>query len=244
VTTILSVLERLEKLTEKHNKKVILFFDEFQQVGEITNDTSLESAVREIAQRAKNIVFIFSGSNRHLLNEMFSDKKRPFYRMCERIELHRIERKAYIPYMQKAAVKKWDEKLPVEVIDGILEKTERHSYYTNMLCSILWRASMAPTLTEVENVWDRYVKQERSQVSYELDLLSKNQRKLLIALIREEGTDMPRGSEFVSAARMSSATIGQSLDYLLKKDYVYKTHDEYFKVLDPLTKAVIEESSS
>jgi AAA+ ATPase superfamily predicted ATPase len=239
VATILNTLERLEALSQKYNKKIILFFDEFQQISEVTNDMAVESVIRQVAQRAKNIVFIFSGSNRHLLNNMFNDKTRPFYKMCDRIELERIAIKAYTPYLQKAAKIKWKKLLSAEVLELIFFYTKQHAYYMNLLCSRLWELKQLPTVDDVTHTWDKYIQQERSLVANELDTLSKNQRKLLITLARQNGVTIPRGNEFVSIAKMSGATISQALEFLVRKDYVYRDNIGHYQLLDPLIQAVI-----
>ncbi len=241
VTTILNILERLEALSDKNNKKIILFFDEFQQVSEVTTDMAIESVIRQVAQRAKNIIFIFSGSNRHLLNAMFNDKTRPFYKMCDRIELERINAKAYTPYLQKAAKATWKKPLTDEVVELIFSYTKRHAYYLNLLCSRLWELKKLPSAENVVETWSKYIQQERSLVANELDGLSKNQRKLLITLARQNGIDEPRGGKFVSTSKMSGGTIGQALEFLVKRDYVYKDEEGYYQLLDPLIKAVITE---
>jgi AAA+ ATPase superfamily predicted ATPase len=71
---ILSVLKKLDKTLQKKNKKAILFFDEFQRIAQISESATIEEALRHIAQQSKHIVFIFSGGNRHLLNNMIKRK--------------------------------------------------------------------------------------------------------------------------------------------------------------------------
>jgi hypothetical protein len=66
-----------------------------------------------------------------------------------------------------------------EIIEKIFQFTEKHPYYMNLLCSRLWKLSKFSQNTVIE-LWRDYVLEERSQVSMELDLLSKSQRKLLI----------------------------------------------------------------
>jgi AAA+ ATPase superfamily predicted ATPase len=238
---ILTVLERIDYLSQKYKKRIILFFDEFQRLCEISSDYSVESVVREVAQKSKNIIFIFSGSNRHLLHQMFDDRKRPFYKLCDRIILDRISEDEYQKFIQNAARLTWKEPLSDETFNKIIRITERHPYYINLICSKLWKKGL-PTPEDVESVWKNYVMEERSQVANEIELLSKNQRKLLSVLARYGGTNTPRGQEFAQEAEMSGATIAQALDFLEKRDFVFKNEKNYYVVLDPLIKAVLSES--
>lgn len=240
-TNILTILERIDYLSQKYRKKVVLFFDEFQRLCEITDNHAIESVMREIAQKSKNIMFIFSGSNRHLLYQMFDDRKRAFYKLCDRILLERISSEEYRKYIQSAAQKTWNKVLTDELVEKILLLTERHPYYVNLICSKLWKDQL-PQLKDVEIIWQHYIMEERSQVANEIELLSKNQRKLLSVLSRNNGTDAPRSREFEQNAEMSGATIAQALDFLEKRDYIFKNETNRYIVLDPLIKAVLSEN--
>lgn len=236
---ILKVLERLEKLTEQTQKKVVLFFDEFQCVGEIATDQSMESVLRQVAQLTTSISFVFSGSNRHLLNQLFEDRKRPFYKLCERITIERISREHYTTHIQKASVNTW--KIPLEetVINVLFDHSERHPYYLNLLCSRMLQLKKIPSAENIEKIWHQYVLEERSSVASEMDMLSRNQRKLLTVLARERGTCSPMGQDFIQKSRMSKATIGQSLTVLERHDYVEKLETGEIIIIDPLIKTVL-----
>lgn len=238
---VLDILERLEKLALKVNKKIILFFDEFQCIREITTDHAMEAVFRQIAQLTRTVSFIFSGSNRHLLNELFEDRNRPFYKLCERITLDRIAADKYSPHIQQASKKRWGSALEDNVLALIFKHSKRHPYYLNLLCSRAFILDIKPTEKAIDELWSQYIMEERSNVASELDLLSKNQRKLLVILSRVEGTNEPLGQRFISAANISKATLDQSMKFLEKKDYIYKDEEGYFKVLDPLIEAVLQQ---
>ena len=236
---ILDIIERIEKLAIRRNIQIVLFFDEFQRVFEISESHAIESVLRQVAQASKYLVFMFSGSNRHLLNKIFNDRNRPFYKMCERIILERISSEAYIPYIQSAAKKQWGKKLDISVVESVLNYTARHSYYVNLLCSRLWLLPSAPTLKAVTKTWEMFLLEERSQLGAELDLLSKNQRKLLTMLARFKGTQFPTSHEFQLKSKMSISSIKQGLEFLLKKDYIFQDELRRYCVLDPSIDAIL-----
>jgi hypothetical protein len=237
--TILDVLERLEKLAEKRNNKLVLFFDEFQCLGEVAPDHGMEAVLRQVAQLTKSISFIFSGSNRHLLNQLFEDRKRPFYKLCERITLDKIAETEYAPHIQNVAIKKWGTGLDEDALRTLFSHSERHPYYLNLLCSRMIYERIKPSRSTIDGLWNRYVLEERSNVGAEIELLSKNQRKLLTVLSRTNGTYSPLGNDFIQFAKMSKATIDQSLTFLERHDYIFRAQDGFVSVLDPLIKAAI-----
>ena len=60
------------------DKPCIVAIDEFQQIVRYEDET-IEAIIRTYVQRCTNAHFIFSGSQRHLMNEMFTSPARPFY---------------------------------------------------------------------------------------------------------------------------------------------------------------------
>lgn len=238
-TNILNILERMEKLSAQYNKKIVLFFDEFQRLYQISEDQAVESVMRQVAQSSKNLSFVFSGSNRHILHQIFNDRNRPFYKLCDRITLDRISKDEYRKYISTAAVKS-SKVIDDNAICKALGLTELHPYYVNVLCSRLWRLENI-TVEEVIHSWHQYTIEERSQVANEIDMLSVAQRKFLTILARVHGTNSPRSNEFQIQAEMPGATITQAINILEKKDYIYKDPDGYYKSLDPLISYVLSE---
>jgi len=235
---VLDILERLEKLSTKTNKRIVLFFDEFQVIREIENTRAMEAVLRQVAQLTKTISFVFSGSHRHLLNELFDDRERPFYKLCERITLERISESAYKKHIQSVAQLYWKKSLGERELEKIFTLSERHPYYLNLLCARLFISGL-PTTEVIDKIWIKHAIEERSQVASEMELLSKNQKKLLIAFARNGGTNEPLGQNFVRNANMAKASIEQALKFLFKKDYVYTDESGHIDILDPLIKTVL-----
>jgi AAA+ ATPase superfamily predicted ATPase len=234
-----TILERFEVLASRKKKKVILFFDEFQRLGQVVKDYSIEAILRHAAQQSKNIIFIFSGSNRHLLGQMFDDRTRPFYKLCDRIYLERIHAKHYYSYMHHAFKIKWKPKLAPALMDLILNLTERHPYYVNLLCSRLWLMSKLPTEQDVQRCWIQLAIEEKSQIASELDLLSDNQRALLITLAKTGKNKALQSKEFLTRSGLSASSTAQSLAVLEERDYVHKDALGYYALIDPLLRSVI-----
>ncbi len=237
-----SVLAKFDHLAQTHRKKVVLFMDEFQRLSQIQGDISIEGTIRHIAQQSKNIVFIFSGSNRHLLKQMFEDKSRPFYKLCDRIILNRIAAEHYQTHIHHASKQTWRQIITEKVVELILSLTELHPYYVNLVCSRLWLNKKPPTLQEVKACWDQLAIEDRSQIAAELDLLSNNQRKLLISLARHGNTSALLSKEFSRLANLSTSSVAQALAVLEKKDYIYQDVAGCYQLIDPLMKKVIDNS--
>jgi len=232
------ILKKLGELAEKRKKTVALFIDEFQQLSEVATNTAIEAAIREVAQVSKNVFYIFSGSNRHLLEAMFFDKKRPFYNLCDLIRLERIADNHYYPFIQKALKKMTGVGVDHEGIAVILALTENHPYYVNLLCSKLARKKEF-SVKIIHECWTQCAYEGKAQMERELGLLSFNQRKLYIGLARFGKNKQPSDKRTLDLVGLTSASLLQSLKILVEKDYIFQDDEGYYKVLDPLHKSLL-----
>ena len=225
-------LKSLDKLAKEHKIRCLLYIDEFQNLGEIDKGYVYEAAIRAALQEAKFTTYIFSGSNRRLMEQAFTDKKRPLFRHCRSILLERINTKDYEAHLIKHSRKDWVKPISEKCISLILELTQRHAFYVNSLCSHLWMSAKTPTPKQVTKCWEMVLAEARQSNEPFLLGLSTNQRKLLIALAKTPTTE-PTGQTFQRKADISVGSIPKTMEQLLLMDLVYKSPEGIFCVLDP-----------
>lgn len=230
---ITDALMTLDKLAGKEKKSVVVFMDEFQQLGELANNAVLEAAIRHAAQYARHTAYIFTGSNRHLLGMMFDDSVRPLYHMCDRIVLTRIADAEYGKFIQRAAKKQWGGSFDASTLDAILSKTSCHPYYLNVLCGQLWRQTGPISTQDVAATWREYVASERHRVSTEINSLSNYQRELLTRLALHPTTH-PRSHEYLAGTTIKSGSVSQLIERLMTQDFVYIDQEAVYRLVDPV----------
>lgn len=231
---VLTALKGLDALLQKKKKKIVLFLDEFQRLNEVSESVTIEGALRHVAQQSRNICFIFSGSNRHMLNKMFEDRTRPFYNLCDKISLERIAAGDYRPFIQSRAQEKWSKPLAEEIIEEIFFFSMRHPYYLNVLCHQLWNNKEAPTIKTVIAAWEQYAQEEKSKIISDLDNLSSNQSKMLRAIAKYGIKYQATSKEFLALTKFSSSSAVQALKRLQAADYLYVDEKGRYHLLDPL----------
>jgi len=230
--SIVSALMNLDKIAGELKKQVVFLMDEFQQIDSIGGNHEIEASIRHAVERSKNVAYIFSGSNRHILEQMFNDKKRPLYHLCNLVKIGRISREDYLFYLDREAKKKWKKNLPREAMDQILLVTERHTFYVSYLCRQLWKLPHPPTSAEVSRVWKEYVNEQLPWITDDVGKLSANQRSVL-AGISVGPIQEPQGQAFSNRIFLLPASIQRALDVLVKLNFVYQDEDGYYHVLDP-----------
>lgn len=236
--TIWEVLESVESLLAKQKKSIVVFVDELQDMIENPLCGEIEAAIRFVAQQSKHMTFIFSGSNRRLLSKIFDDRTRPLFKLCERINLKRIDKAHYEKFLQKAAQQRWQAKLDENAISTISSLTENHSYYINFICSRLWRNDKAPTVNQIEEAWINICEEELSTVAEDLAPLTVNQKRALKYIATLGLLNEPTSKEHALALNLTSRGLSQSILGLENADFIEKTPQGY-RVVDPLLKTVL-----
>jgi hypothetical protein len=88
-----SSLEEIFHFLNKLDIRIVLAIDEFQEIKKYDNHFPLEARLRSLSQQSHNIVFIYSGSEHHLLNEIFTKYNMPFYQSTRMVSIDKIEKK-------------------------------------------------------------------------------------------------------------------------------------------------------
>lgn len=120
----------------------------------------------------------------------------------------------------------------------ILNITEIHPYYVNVLCYKLWLLRGLPSKEDVENTWHQYAMEEKTNVLNETDLLSTNQAKMLIAIAKYGEEVLPMGKDFLSLTKFSLSSASQAIDTLERKDYIHSSCGNRYCIVDPLIKYI------
>ena len=237
--TISDVLEGLDQAAQHYKRRAVLIVDEFQQIALIKHGKTIEAAIRGAAKGATALSFVFLGSERSSLELMFRDSDRPMFNSgSEHMGIERIAGDDYTEFLQEASRIRWGKLSGEKAVKAILDVTDRHTNYVNMLCRDLWREARPPSSEMVNKTWAGLLKRQRSQAQREIAALAHAQQTVLRA-IAIEPTDQPTATVYLSRFRIASATMRRSLDVLMDKDFVRKTSDGLYEVVDPLVKGVM-----
>ncbi len=222
----------LDNYAHELGKRAVVVFDEFQEISMLKDFKVIEALIRHAVERSKAITYIFSGSNRHLLVSMFGSSDRPLYRLCQTLTIERISEDEYQKFLNQVTPEAWRGPLSSDAFSKIMVLTERHPYYVNGLCRMLWRLNEAPTAADVAAAWAEYVDSNRKAISSDISGLSLNQKRMIATLAAVPGSAV-FGKEFSDYADLSTSSIRQVLEVLTAKDIVYQDDEGVYRLLDP-----------
>lgn len=90
-------LDEILNYLETSEKVCVVAIDEFQRIASF-EENNVEALLRTKIQYLKNTQFIFAGSERHLLEGIFSAPARPFYNSVVFMQLHPIDPMEYVRF--------------------------------------------------------------------------------------------------------------------------------------------------
>ncbi|MEM7705614.1 MAG: hypothetical protein AAF358_08690 [Pseudomonadota bacterium] len=239
---ISDVLLALDEVAGSYGRRGVMVLDEFQQITSLTYGASkftLEGAIRHAVERARHITYVFSGSERRLLQEMFEQPDRPLYRHCEKMTLKRIDQPHYQAFLDRASQVRWNRSFPAVLTELIMALTFRHPYYVNALCSRLWDLARQPSEDDVRTTWQNITEQDEALVSYLVRNLSATQRAMLVGIALAGSIEHPTGRSFLASLRLSTSTGNVAKDVLEDHDLIRYTEDGRWELVDPIMQAYI-----
>ena len=227
--TIDELFSFIQKLSKK--KKMVIAFDEFQEVATYGGDT-FEKNLRRSIQMHDSVAYIFSGSQRHLLTDMFSDRKRAFYMLATSYPLGKIDTadyKSWINDLYQSAGRKIEDAF----IEDVVDRCENHPMYVQEFFFNLW---MDENLTyETLDMIERGVVEKRmAEYSYAWDALSLNQKRALKLIAGTAGKYIFSAENldrygFKTASQVTAALKGIENMGMVDKNTAWKVHDPFFK---------------
>lgn len=225
------LFEAVATIGKKSGKKAAVVFDEFQEIADWDEAGNVERQMRAHFQLHQNVSYIFMGSKRHLMQEIFQNKNRPFYRFGKHFPLGKIPRNEFSAFIQKR-FEETSFQIAAPVVDEILDVTEDHPYYTQLLCHILWNRTREERTVTEEDV-TRAVQEvflREAHAFHDLwDMLPLKARQLLVALAKEGSSQVQLySSDFLQKYNLGSASsVQRAVSRLVTEEILEKVNGGY-----------------
>jgi AAA+ ATPase superfamily predicted ATPase len=220
---IQSGLDNIIRFIAEINKELVVIFDEFQQIGNYP-EKNIEHILRTIIQSYPQIAFIFSGSSKHMLENMFLSAGRPFYQSSELMYLDNIREEDYSSFISSIFSRE-GKTIEPEALSEIFKWTRLHTWYVQYVCNLLFERDEKIIKPEhVHNTFHKILMDfEPLFVSYR-NLIPGHQFRMLQAIASENGVTQPTSGSFINKYNLTSASsVTTSLKALAEKEMIIKT---------------------
>ena len=222
-------LEEIFRYLANADKPCIIAIDEFQQIAKYP-EKNIEALLRTHIQKLSNSNFIFAGSERHLMQEMFTSSARPFYHSSDILELKAIPSEIYVPFVVKHFEKR-NKKISVENVDWVYTLFKGHTYYIQRT----FNEAFADTVEGEEcskeiitSAIDNMINANDTIFREILSNISEKQKPLLYAIARDGEAERITSSEFIKKHSLASASSVQAAaKKLLERDVITQLNKKY-----------------
>ena len=229
-------LKEIFQVIDNADKRCVIVFDEFQQITKYP-EKNVEALLRSHIQNLNNANFIFSGSQRRLMEEMFFSEKRPFYMSARSIVLSPIEEPIYEEFVAHHFHAN-DKDIEREAIHRVYDIFSGVTLYLQRIMKESF--NMTPQgercdLPTIEKIINNYIEECDPRFREQLAFVTETQKELLYALNKEkEPIKGITTSKFIKRHSLKSASAIQAAAKKLL-DYDLITRKEgFYSISDPL----------
>ena len=199
------------RIAEQHTSRVILALDEIQAVEQL--HPKLADVMRAIFQRQPDVAHVYLGSRRHIVDQMFNERGRPFFRSARPLVIRPIPRDVFAAFIAERFASTMSP-ISDEAVGRVLDLTACHPSDTQELCSFLWTGAqyskrafpIAPDA--VDEALTRVLDANDARFRLLWEDLPPPQRALIAALASDPD-GRPYAKEFRQRHRMGEPTTVQ-----------------------------------
>lgn len=228
----LEILNLPEEIAKKKQKRIVIYIDEFQNIGTFADSLNFQKNLRSAWQQHQNVSYCFFGSKRHMMLELFNETNAPFYRFGSLLILDRINQQHWEDYIImafKRTSKSISRKLAAEI--AVLMKN--HPHYVQQLAHFTWTFSTKRTTSEAIQYALEFMENTNSPLFIKtIEDLSVTQINLLTAIASGE-------KQFTAQETMENYNLGtprnvQKNRLVLEKKDIIDVAPSGIVFIDPL----------
>ena len=224
-------LEEIFRYLEQAEKPCVFAIDEFQQISQYP-EKNVEATLRSHIQKMSNCLFIYAGSNRHILENMFNSAAKPFYNSASQIYLDSIPKDVYTAFADDQLAKVGRKILP-EALSLAYDLFEGHTYYVhNVLHNAFAYLDSDKVIDEpdINMILSDILEEKGRSFASVMNQLNYQQKETLIAIAKEGKANGVTSVAFVKRhALKSPSSVQYAISALLEKQLLTYENGERTK---------------
>ena len=225
-------LEEIFRYLEQADKPCIFAIDEFQQIANYP-EKNVEAMLRTHIQKMNNCLFIYAGSNRHVLENMFNSAAKPFYNSAEQIYLDSISKDIYTTFAQEQFASA-NRRITSEAASLAYDLFDGHTYYVhNVLHNAFAYIDPDKVIDEADiyQVLNDILEEKGHSFASVMNQLNFQQKESLIAIAKEGKASGVTSVAFVKKhALKSPSSVQYAISALLEKQLLTYQSEERTKM--------------
>lgn len=231
--SIEDILNLPERIAEKKGIRIVICIDEFQQIGDFADALQFQTELRSVWQHHNRASYCLFGSRKHMMESLFDDTSKPFYKFGDLIYLQRIPEEYWVKYIT-SKFKSADKSITRKQALWICEQVDCHSSYVQQLSwYVFQRTEKKVTTTALQDALQELITQCSEVFETKTDGLTAYQMNFLNALAHGV-TKSLTSAEVLSEYKLgSSANVAIVKKTLLERDFIV-VEDKETRLADPI----------
>ncbi len=221
---------------EQSGQLCVIAMDEFQTIVDY-GEKNVEALLRSHVQHLTSVHFIFSGSQRHVLENMFALANRPFYQSTQILNLYEIQESSYYQFATEK-LEAHHQQIPTDVFNDLYQRLAGHTWYIQMVMNRLYESGQKQiTKPLVNKVLNEIIDENEATFQTFMRLITPAQARLLKAIAKEGTVQQALGSSFISKHQLgATSTIRSAIQSLVEKELIldcqggYQVYDRFFSL--------------
>lgn len=223
------VFELPVKLAATYRKRVVVIFDEFQEIKGL-DGKSFEKKMRSFIQHHNEVCYIFMGSKTHIIMEMFNNPDRAFYKSSAVYPISVIPAEEMVEFVYKR-FRDSGKSISKRLARNIIELSRTLPYHIQMLSSNVWLLTEKVVHREIIDRALNEIMHNQNELFFSwYDSCSLRQRSVLYALSQTK--EIFSYDSIIKYNLGVSSTVQASLRALKRYDLVHKNKEGYI-IADP-----------
>ena len=172
-------MKRIFEYLKQSGKRCYIAIDEFQQILSYPED-GVEAMIRSYIQFLPNVYFVFSGSQQHMMQEMFLSANRPFFQSSLVLSLPCIEEPVYREFANRL-LSSQHRLINESTFSYIYQQSDCVTWYVQaILHGIYEHESSEITKSLVDEVIQELIEEQAMAYQNYCAWLTENQQMLLL----------------------------------------------------------------
>lgn len=228
-------LREIFEYLDQAEKRCLVVIDEFQQ---ITNypEKNVEATLRSFMQKTRNVNFVFAGSQRRIMSEMFGSEKRPFYNSARQIDLEPIPVDIYTQFV-KTHFHAAGKDIESEAVRIVYDTLSGVTLYNQQIMNDAYTITSEGDVCNVEIVnqlIDKLVSENDKRFRELLQFVTEQQKAVLYAIHADAPVKAITSGNFTKKHRLKSPSATQSAMKSLLRANLVTRREGYYYISDPL----------
>ncbi len=224
-----TTLDEIFAYIDEADKPCIIAIDEFQQIGEYA-EKNVEALLRTKIQHCHRAQFIFAGSKRHVMANMFNSPSKPFYQSAISMGLEPIPIDIYREF-STSLFEERNRHVEADAVEKVWKMFDGYTWFVQMMMNELYALTPVGSTcisSMIDEARQNVIMTQEQSYKDLLSNLPPKQKMVLQAIAKEGVAQSITSAKFIRKHNLVSASSVQAaVKLLLKNDLITQSNSGY-----------------